>query len=304
MFRLARITAIAAFVLCASPAFATIYTLQCPAWSAPLSTYQGDMQIAAAENFHNDAGIPPASKPVNAGSCVPATNHLTQYTCQGALQAPSYGSWTTQTGVSGSGWPVLGNNIVKQPVGGIEQCTFTAFDAWDPLKNRGEPCENGKGNPIHCGVSNKFQREVDILPAGEGGLEFVRYYNSILPYISNRLGLQWSHTYSRYLHFVGSAEISAWRADGKRLLFTLSNSVWSSDFDVPDQLVPVGGNWELTTADDEVETYDSGGKLLSIRTRSGRVTTLTYSDGTGSGSSGSMLDGTTNRPLAMGILLG
>jgi YD repeat-containing protein len=300
-----------AILLTSLPASAVTYWTGCPAWSTAFSLYLGSPELAASEEFQNDTNYPPSTKPIAVLGCTPGANDLTVRNCTGRLQQPYFGSLTAFISASGSGWPVAGNDIVKQTdANGVTQCAVNRFD-FDPFKNRGDPspspkCDAGgrncQGNPINVGTGNKFQREVDIPSTGEGTLEFVRYYNSATPFFSNLISLQWSHTYSRSLFKRSATEMHAYRADGRRLLFTLSNGIWSSDPDVPDQLVQVGTTWQLTTADDEVETYNASGQLLSIRSRSGKIVTLTYSDDTGVPPGGALFEGTT-RMLPAGLLI-
>ena len=115
------------------------------------------------------------------------------------------------------------------------------------------------------------------------------------------MGSQWTHSWTRSLYIM-PAEIDAFRGDGKRIAFLLVNSVWTPDLDVPDQLVAAGSGWQLTTANDEIETYDSAGRLASVKSRSGKVTTLTYSDGTGTGANGQLNEAGT-RPLPPDLLI-
>ncbi|HEX7634190.1 MAG TPA: DUF6531 domain-containing protein, partial [Noviherbaspirillum sp.] len=73
------------------------------------------------------------------------------------------------------------------------------------------------------------------------------------------------------------------RADGKVLYFSLLNGKWTADADVADQLVQLTDStgkitgWQYTASpNDEVETYDANGRLLSITNRAGLTQTLAY----------------------------
>src|SRR5258705_2452903 len=90
-----------------------------------------------------------------------------------------------------------------------------------------------------------------------------------------------------------SDEAYAFRADGKVFQYRLVGGGWVADADTPDVLVQTGGGWILTTRTDDIETYDSEGHLISIKTRSGRTTTLAYSDGSATPPNGGTLEGTT-----------
>ncbi|MBP6076795.1 MAG: RHS repeat protein, partial [Nitrosomonas sp.] len=55
------------------------------------------------------------------------------------------------------------------------------------------------------------------------------------------------------------------------------NNLWVADSDISDELLEVpGSGWQLITADDTIETYNTSGKLLSISSRDGRTQTLGY----------------------------
>ncbi|WP_373888317.1 hypothetical protein [Massilia sp. YMA4] len=79
--------------------------------------------------------------------------------------------------------------------------------------------------------------------------------------------------------------VSIQRGDGKRFYFNKSNQAHVSVSGEPDRLQPSYapdgsiGSWTLTTADDIRETFDAGGRLLSVTARNGTVQRMTYSDG-------------------------
>src|SRR4029078_2590169 len=131
---------------------------------------------------------------------------------------------------------------------------------------------NPKGNPVNITIGNKYQQETDFRMGGEGGLEFTRTYNALGPVVDVGVGSNWTHTWSRSL-FINAAWIDAQRSDGKVFHFALSGGQWVPDVDISCQLVQSGSQWQLTTDGDEIELYDSAGKLLSVTTRSGKVTT-------------------------------
>lgn len=145
------------------------------------------------------------------------------------------------------------------------------------------------GNPVAPISGAKLQTEVDYRAGGIGGLEFVRYYNS-QGYFRVRgedsehsaMGDRWRHSYQRSLHFypdqtyaIGAAK----RPNGTVLFFDATGKEIHNRGGGAARLIendpPSGGvSWKLTLADDSVESYDAAGKLLSIRTRQGQVTTL------------------------------
>jgi len=153
-------------------------------------------------------------------------------------------------------------------------------------KNAGPPnCPNNGSNPIDSGTANKYQRELDYSGAGTYPLIFSRHYNS-LSRETGALGNNWRHDYERSIAVTALSgdnptQVKAYRADGKRYDFNLVSGVWRPDADVAFKLerLLTSGNpsgWRLTTADDDVETYDARGLLASIALRSGQRHTLAY----------------------------
>jgi YD repeat-containing protein len=159
----------------------------------------------------------------------------------------------------------------------------------DP-KNQGVCCGAGGGgpfvgNPINGGVGNKVEVETDYAGAGGFSLTFTRTYNSLYqPYVST-LGGYWVTNFDRQvLQTTSPNQVRVTRGDGKVYGFTLAGNVGVPDSDVSDQLLRLTSaagdltGWKYTSANDEVELYDVGGKLQSITNRAGLSQSLTYSD--------------------------
>ena len=72
--------------------------------------------------------------------------------------------------------------------------------------------------------------------------------------------------------------MTVYRPDGRVLMFTQYNSVYTPDADVADRLVQTSNGWEYQTADDTIETYDSFGDLLSIAKRGQAPITISRSN--------------------------
>jgi YD repeat-containing protein len=182
-------------------------------------------------------------------------------------------------------------------------------------KNAGPPCPKC-GNPVNPGTGNKFQAETDLASPG-GQLAFVRYYNSGVPAHDSRLGGFWLHTYnSRILVDAPAGPASAYRSDGRQLVFTLQGPNWIGQADIADSLTELKNAQGTTTgwryfvaATDDTEHYDASGRLTAIVRRSGLSQTLTYTDGTNgavSGNGGFALDtfgNPTSTILDRGLLL-
>jgi RHS repeat-associated protein len=127
-------------------------------------------------------------------------------------------------------------------------------------------------------------------------LGFVRYYNGLLwtgiygiqttQGLISALGPNWRSSYDRLILFSNSVTFPtayAYRSDGTTLHFKLSNGTFVPDADVADRLVELvdgSGNitgWQYTiAANDEVETYNALGKLISLTSRAGVTQTLAY----------------------------
>jgi len=145
----------------------------------------------------------------------------------------------------------------------------------NPPKNQGSP-QCGLGNPINPGTGDKYQAETDYQDTGK--LRFTRYYHSSYnAATSSSVGSQWQHNYDSRIYSDGNTVARVIRANGKQVVYTLTNGVWVADADINDKLAQLsGGGWQLTTDDDEMETYDINGKLIKIQERSGYSQILSY----------------------------
>jgi len=140
--------------------------------------------------------------------------------------------------------------------------------------NKPEPCP--LGNPINPFTGNKYQIETDYVGAGTYPLRFERYYNSNAGIGSGRIGAKWRHTFDRFISVQGTSA-QVFRPDGKQFVFTQSGADWVGPVDVMDRLAQTASGWTYTSApDDEVETYDASGRLISIANRAGVAHTMGY----------------------------
>lgn len=142
-----------------------------------------------------------------------------------------------------------------------------------------------EGNPIHFATGNKVQSERDVVAAAHAGVSFTRYYNSLDVTVTT-LGPAWRSEWDRNIRVDPSnGQVIFVREDGQLLRFqsvTGSNELAPLRTDIVQQLRRLTDSagaftgWQLTRSDDSVETYATSGRLLSVRTRSGRTTTLSY----------------------------
>ena len=170
-----------------------------------------------------------------------------------------------------------------------------------------------KGNPIDFLTKAKVREETDY--AGPQGLMFTRLYSSIrYANVGNEVTTGWRHNFSKSLSYVPItnavpvdrytwdaqardwfphpvSQASVWlnRPDGTALYFRKSAAAvgsqgFVSDSDVNYSLVGTLesdgsiSEYSLRTPTDDVEKYDSLGRLSSINFKSGRSQSFTYSD--------------------------
>ena len=161
------------------------------------------------------------------------------------------------------------------------------------------------GNPVNASNGNKFESPLDLV-VDHGGIEFRRMYNSNLRFTTH-IGANWTGTYDRVVIAtlsVGAAVVK--RPNGRSYDFRLNGTVWESDSDVADKLEKLNSGtalWRYTNADDNsVELFDADGRLMSIKSQSGLGQVLDYSDGTSSGTYGTVVFGSTTA-LPAGLLI-
>ena len=161
------------------------------------------------------------------------------------------------------------HRIGEEPGGfGIDNLFFSIPGKHDLGREMGIT-ECALGNPVNPAAGNKVQVETDYLGSRPFPLQVSRAYNS--------LSGQWTF-FPSVDHSVGSIEAQITRPDGKIITYTGGHTLpdWrNTSTDVVDELHSErdgAGNiigWRFETLDDVVEHYDSNGKLLSVRERSG-----------------------------------
>jgi len=148
---------------------------------------------------------------------------------------------------------------VEKSIGANQQC-------------RGNP---SRGNPIQLATGNKFQTEIDI--SSSNPLSFTRFYNSMLT-STYGVGKGWSANYLQFLtpSITNITEIN--RANGVKY-FSLCPEIAGMcevDNDLEITFERTNSGFTLITENDDIELYDTNGKLLSITQRSGEAQTLNY----------------------------
>ncbi|MBN8284892.1 MAG: RHS repeat protein [Zoogloea sp.] len=111
---------------------------------------------------------------------------------------------------------------------------------------------------------------------------------------NRKIGSQWRHSYDRQIKPLITNTISfatVTRASGRAFSYVTVNGLFISEADIPDvlqRLYDANGSpsgWIYFKPDNVTEIYDVSGRLLSIRSPSGRTETLAYDSVTGNLSS-------------------
>lgn len=142
-------------------------------------------------------------------------------------------------------------------------------------------CE--RGNPVLCSTGNNTERFVDFEIPGRGHhLRFERTYNAMVAAdeaAPGPLGWGWTHAYASWLFEDAiTGEVIVFQADGTIVEFTPDGSggYAAAGWILADLTKNADGTWTFTLPDHTVDTFDSGGRLVSQIDRNGEVTTLAY----------------------------
>jgi RHS repeat-associated protein len=147
---------------------------------------------------------------------------------------------------------------------------------------------------VGAGVSSLYSTQADACASGWGdirsnvvGLESATasFSNGVCT-VSNGGSVMtlevWSNTYSLASGGSPYLAVHAYRDDGHVINFNPDGSAFDAESGVGYSLVSASdGEFQLTDDQDNVETYNSLGKLLSITDRAGNTETLSYSSSTG-----------------------
>jgi YD repeat-containing protein len=198
--------------------------------------------------------------------------------------------------------PLLVGDLIWDYMAQNDQCKAPPDYAAGPnCSNCGDSGGSSSGNgtnSINTGwYGVKHQTERDFIGEGTFPLHFERYYVSrkqSVPGVGTAtpLGLPptaaWGYTYANKIILTGAKSSAtdsnpkplayAYRPDGRIYIFDKSGTNWVSSLpEVTHQLKQLtDGSWQYITNNDETETYDPSGKLLSIKNRTGLTHTLTY----------------------------
>jgi len=160
-------------------------------------------------------------------------------------------------------------------------------------------------HPIVLGNGNKLLRERDVTSgAGSEGLGMERYFGGLLGRIGgSQFSAKWTHSFSHWMFAYDTATEYAFRPNGQMYVATSPGAPtgaglqqWTTDSDVVLQVYEEinaslqGAGWLVRSPEDQEESYDASGNLLSVQDKQGTILTAGYS----SGSAGYALDANWN----------
>jgi RHS repeat-associated protein len=150
-----------------------------------------------------------------------------------------------------------------------------------------DPCSNGSnpksGNPVVLSTGNKIEPETDFTSAGEMPLTLERTYDHFWKYVG-LFGKHWVSSFDYSLVWKpDESQIFAQRPDGRRIKFIRvagNPNRWNEDKPSPVAYIVKNpdGTYTHTTEANGTETYDGGGRPLTIRNAHGIGWTFTYAN--------------------------
>lgn len=185
---------------------------------------------------------------------------------------------TGEFGGGGGGWGASGG-------GGF---TGNRGDRQDVQDASEKDCPERRGNPIVVTTGNKIEPEVDFESSGEAPLTLRRTYNSFWKY-PGLFGRYWVSSFDYSLVWQTKPNggnpitvIFAQRPDGRRILFVPSGTTdrWNENKPQPVAYIlkNADGSYTHYSEDLPLETYDGGGRPLTIKNRQGIGWTFSYAN--------------------------
>jgi YD repeat-containing protein len=158
----------------------------------------------------------------------------------------------------------------------------------------GDSC--GQGNPIMPLAASKHEYVLDFTTGGPNPLKLERYYGRLGGGLNtlgsfSRLGVDWRTNFDAIFVTTDAAQnVMITTPDGNDHIFTFESPIYvekefyvttfsTTKFTRPgvrSKLVKNGVNFELTTTDDTLWTFDATYRLTQIKFRGGYTQTLTY----------------------------
>ncbi len=194
---------------------------------------------------------------------------------------------------------VIGYSTYPPPPGEVISCVRTP-SASGVDSNKHAPKSSCGAGAIHPGDAIATQSESDYIDP-VGTLSFKRVFSSgallgdflvassavsVGAPVGRSRAPKWRSNFERAVRvWQANGIATAWvvRGDGRAHAFSTSGSSWLPEQDVLDRLSgSASSGWTYyDAANQEVESYDAIGQLLSIRGRDGKVLRVSYADGSG-----------------------
>ncbi|MEA3078247.1 MAG: hypothetical protein QOF60_3155, partial [Actinomycetota bacterium] len=145
----------------------------------------------------------------------------------------------------------------------------------------GRPTTTRRADPVDTATGAFVDQTTDLAVPGQGvPFSFTRTYNSNDATVGP-LGTGWSHSLGTSLSVAGTGVVTVRTGDGADLVFTPdAGGAYLPPPAVTASLTTVTGGYDLATADQVHNRFDTSGRLLSIKDRAGLGVTLAY-DGSG-----------------------
>ncbi len=143
-----------------------------------------------------------------------------------------------------------------------------------------EPFSSRVGMGIDTTTGSVAFAEQDLSLPGTAPLAFTRYYNAHSDHLGT-LGYRWSHTYDTHLEFSGS-DVAVVFGQGREegFLHQTNGTYRVADPRVHSALVEeTGGEFTLTTKNNQIYRFTSAGRLDSIEDLNGNEIALSYDGG-------------------------
>ena len=141
-------------------------------------------------------------------------------------------------------------------------------------------CGEFDGDPVDCNSGNLTETVTDLSVPGRGrALNLTRTYNSqdAASGGSGMFGAGWSSTYGEFLTIGQDGSVVVHQAGGATVTFTPSKTGYTAPSYVTAKFAKnKNGTYTFTRKNQQSDTFDKNGRLISQTDRNGFVTTLAY----------------------------
>ena len=157
----------------------------------------------------------------------------------------------------------------------------TFYGPYNPAITAGTPsCGQFAGDPVNCDSGNFTETITDLSVPGRGrALNLTRTYNSH-DAVSGGIGMfgaGWSSSYGAYLKIQSDGSVTVHQAGGAIVQFSRLKTGYTAPSYVTAMLVKnKNGTYTFTLKNQQSDTFDKNGRLISQTDRNGLVTSLAY----------------------------